>query len=116
MQLQKQRFETDGRREEYLDGSIAELARVGGRTVVRATFLPGHRWSQHVKPIAGTPSCEQGHVGYIVAGRFRVVMDDGEEEEFGPGDLYSIPPGHDAEILGEEPCVCVDIGPPAQRP
>ena len=49
-------------------------------------------------------------MGYVVTGGFRVVMDDGREGEFGPGDLYSIPPGHDAEVVGDEPCVCVDIG------
>lgn len=110
MELEKQRFETVSRREEYLDGSFAEGARIGGRSIGRATLLPGHKWSRHVQPIVGTPSCEQGHVGYVVTGGFRVVMDDGREGEFGPGDLYSIPPGHDAEVVGDEPCVCVDIG------
>ena len=77
-------------------------------TVGRTTFLPGWRWSQHVKPIAGTDSCLMGHAGYTVSGRLKVVMDDGEEMEFGPGDVGVIPPGHDAWVLGEEPYVFVD--------
>jgi hypothetical protein len=56
----------------------------------------GWRWSDHVKPIAGTSSCEVAHTGYVIAGRLRVVMDDGSEGEAGPGDAFVIPPGHDA--------------------
>ncbi|GAA3920663.1 cupin domain-containing protein [Streptomyces gulbargensis] len=74
----------------------------------RATFEPGWRWSQHVKPIAGTDSCEAAHFGYIVSGRLKVVMDDGEESEIGPGDLMQVAPGHDAWVLGDEPCVALD--------
>lgn len=74
----------------------------------RATFEPGWRWSQHVKPIVGTDSCEAAHFGYIVSGRLKVVMDDGEESEIGPGDLMQVAPGHDAWVLGDEPCVALD--------
>jgi hypothetical protein len=74
----------------------------------RAFFEPGWRWSNDVKPIAGTDSCMAAHVGYIVSGSMRVVMDDGDAADFGPGDLMSCPPGHDAWVLGEETCVVVD--------
>ncbi|MFF5426144.1 MULTISPECIES: cupin domain-containing protein [unclassified Streptomyces] len=74
----------------------------------RATFEPGWRWSQHVKPIAGTDSCEAAHFGYIVSGRLKVVMNDGEESEIGPGDLMQVAPGHDAWVVGDEPCVALD--------
>ncbi|MEV5506261.1 cupin domain-containing protein [Streptomyces orinoci] len=76
--------------------------------VGRGTFEPGWRWSSHVKPIAGTDSCQAAHVAYFVSGRMKVVMDDGEEAEYGPGDLMICPPGHDAWVLGDEPCVIVD--------
>src|ERR1700676_2273473 len=66
--------------------------------VGRATFLPGWRWSQHVKPIAKTDSCQAAHMGYFISGRMKVVMDDGEQAEFGPGDFMVCPPGHDAWI------------------
>ena len=73
-----------------------------------ATFEPGWRWSLHVKPIAGTASCEAEHTGYCVSGRMEVRMNDGEEFEFSPGDYAHIPPGHDAWVIGDEPCVVVD--------
>ena len=112
MGLVRERFEEAALRQEYLDGSVAEVARIGGRVAVRATFLPGHRWSEHVAPLVGTTSCELGHVGYVISGGFRVEMDSGEAQDFGPGDLYCIPAGHDALILGDEPCVCLELGPP----
>ena len=76
--------------------------------VGRATFMPGWRWSEHVKPIAKTDSCQAAHLGYFVSGRMTVVMDDGEELEYGPGDFADMAPGHDAWIVGDEPCVVVD--------
>lgn len=77
--------------------------------VGRATFQPGWKWSECVKPLAKTPSCQTAHFGYIVSGRMKVVMDDGREAEFGPGDAMEIAPGHDAWIVGDEPCVAIDV-------
>ena len=76
--------------------------------VGRATFLPGWKWSEHVKPIAHTDSCQAAHLGYFVSGRMKVVMDDGEEMEYGPGDFAVMAPGHDAWMVGDEPCVVID--------
>ena len=78
-------------------------------TVGLATFEPGWQWSECVKPIAGTDSCQVPHVGYVLSGRIKVVMDDGSEEEFGPDDAVVIPPGHDAWTVGDEPCVMLDF-------
>jgi quercetin dioxygenase-like cupin family protein len=85
-----------------------ELVNVPGGVVGRAMFQPGWRWSEHVKPIAGTDSCQAAHLGYQVSGRMGVRMDDGEEMEFGPGDFMSIPPGHDGWVIGDEPAVMID--------
>lgn len=93
----------------FLDNTgHVELVQTESGPVGRGTFQPGWRWSRHVKPIAGTDFCQAPHLGYYVSGRMRVVMDDGEEAEFGPGDFASIPPGHDAWVVGEEPCVVID--------
>ena len=73
-----------------------------GGAVGRATFLPGWRWSEHVKPIAKR-RCEASHMGYFVSGRMKVVMDDGEEMEYGPGDFATMAPGHDAWCWGTNP-------------
>src|SRR4029450_6052255 len=78
----------------------AEMITVGDRVVGRGTFEPGWRWSTDVKPIAGTGSCEVSHLGYILSGRMRIVMDDGTSADLGPGDVFAVPPGHDAEVLG----------------
>ncbi len=88
----------------------AEVVQVGGQPVARGTFEPGWKWSENVKPIAGTDSCEVSHLGYCVSGRMKVIMDDGTEGECGPGDVVAIPPGHDAEVVGDEPCVFIDFG------
>ena len=76
--------------------------------VGRAVFEPGWKWSQHVKPIAGTDSCQAAHLGYIISGSMRIVMDDGTADDFGPGDLMIVPPGHDAWTTSDEACVAVD--------
>jgi quercetin dioxygenase-like cupin family protein len=85
-----------------------ELVNVEEAPVGRATFQPGWRWSEHIKPIARTESCQAAHLCYYISGRMNVVMDDGQELEFGPGDFAVIPPGHDAWIVGDEPCVVID--------
>ena len=86
-----------------------ELATVGGITFGRATFQPGWKWSEHVKPIAKTKSCQAPHTQYVISGRLAVVMEDGTKVEFGPGDIGIIPPGHDAWVVGNEPAVAIDI-------
>jgi hypothetical protein len=87
-----------------------EILNIGGQAVGRGTFEPGWKWSTNVKPIAGTDSCEVSHIGYVMSGRMRVFMDDGSESEVGPGQVMAIPPGHDAEVIGDEPCVSLDFG------
>ena len=85
-----------------------DLINLESGAVGRAVFEPGWQWSKHVKPIAGTDSCQVAHTGYVLSGRIKIVMDDGEENEFAVGDLMSVPPGHDAWVVGDEPCVVLD--------
>jgi quercetin dioxygenase-like cupin family protein len=82
-----------------------ELVRIGGMTIGRASYEPGWKWSEHVGPQAGTASCEVEHVGLVVSGRVKVLMNDGTEIELGPGDLFSIGAGHDSWVVGDEPYV-----------
>jgi quercetin dioxygenase-like cupin family protein len=82
---------------------------VGGVTIGRGTIEPGWRWSEHIKPIAGTASCEAPHTLYVMSGRLHVAMDDGTEGEIGPGMAAVIPPGHDAWVVGDEPCMTLDF-------
>src|ERR671930_2701423 len=86
----------------FVDKGKADVVKVGGVTVGRGVFEPGWRWSEHVKPIAGTASCQAGHTGYILSGRMGVRTDDGAEGEVGPGDAFVLAPGHDAWVVGDE--------------
>ncbi|HEX6492755.1 MAG TPA: cupin domain-containing protein [Candidatus Dormibacteraeota bacterium] len=92
----------------FKDKGQLELVTFGDASVGRATFRPGWRWSEHVAPIAQTRSCQAAHEGYVLSGRMLVRMDDGAEEEYGPGDVMIVPPGHDAWVLGSEACVVLD--------
>jgi hypothetical protein len=103
-------FETPDETRPFEGRGKADVVQVGGRQVARGVFEPGWRWSENVKPIAGTDSCETSHLGYCVSGSMRVQMDDGGERTLGPGDVVAIPPGHDAEVVGDEPCVFLDFG------
>jgi len=86
-----------------------DLVNLGGVTFGRTRLEPGWKWSECVKPIAKTSSCEAPHLQYHVSGRIKAVMDDGATEEFGPGDVSLIPAGHDAWVVGNEPVVLIDI-------
>jgi thiosulfate/3-mercaptopyruvate sulfurtransferase len=85
-----------------------DLVNLDAGPVGRATFQPGWRWSEHVKPIAGTDSCQAAHTCYFLAGRMKVVSDDGQEVEYRPGDFAIMPPGHDAWTVGDQACVVID--------
>jgi hypothetical protein len=86
----------------------AEILSIGRAEVGRMTFRPGWRWSDDVKPIAGTDSCEAPHFQYHVSGQLAIRMDDGTEMIAKPGDVTSLPSGHDAWVVGDEPVVVVD--------
>ena len=86
-----------------------EVVNIAGGTLMRATFEPGWKWSEHVKPTAGTDSCQVHHVTYGISGHLKVVMDDGTELDLGPGDVADIPPGHDAWVVGDQPVVFIDF-------
>lgn len=86
-----------------------DVVSVGGKMIGRAEFQPGWKWSESLKPIVNTDSCQASHLGYVVSGAMTVVMDDGTRIAFRPGDAMALPPGHDAWVDGDEPCVIVDF-------
>lgn len=86
-----------------------KVVSVGDFDVGMGTFEPGWQWSKHVKPIAGTDSCQSNHTGFVISGRMTIRMDNGDEIELGPGDAFHIPPGHDAWVDASEPCVMFDF-------
>ena len=90
------------------DYGALDLLHIGGAEIGRLTLQPGWRWSEHVKPIAGTDSCEVPHFQYHLSGRLGVRMDDGTELVAEAGDITSLPPGHDGWVVGDEPVVVID--------
>ena len=82
-----------------------EVVDLGGVKAARLSLEPGWRWSECIKPVVGTDSCQNHHVGTVVAGTMHIVHDDGSEDDFAAGDAYLIEPGHDAWITSEEPFV-----------
>ena len=95
------------------DKTKVDVVRMGGVSAARMTFDPGWKWSECVKPVAGTDSCQARHVGVVQSGTLHVTHEDGTEQEIGPGDAYVIEPGHDAWVVGDERFVGFEFEPRA---
>jgi hypothetical protein len=91
------------------DKTRMDVVRRGDTTVARLAFEPGWKWSECVKPVAGTDSCQVRHVGVVQSGRLVVRHEDGSEGEVGPGHAYVIEPGHDAWVAGDEEFVAFEF-------
>lgn len=78
-------------------------------SIGRGVFEPGWRWSKDVKPIANTTFCEAAHTGYCISGQMKIAMFNGDEFTIQPGEAFYLPPGHDAWVEGNEPCVLIDF-------
>jgi len=91
------------------DKTTVEVMHLEGFTIGRFTFQPGWRWSECVKPVVGTDTCQVSHVGYVVSGRITVRLNDGRETTVVAGSAFTIPPGHDAWVEGDEPFVGLEI-------
>jgi uncharacterized RmlC-like cupin family protein len=86
-----------------------ESVTIGTLNYVLNTAAPGWKWSEDVKPIVKTESCQVNHLMYVISGKIHVRMNDGEEMEFNPGDMGSIPPGHDGWTVGDQPAVWLEL-------
>jgi hypothetical protein len=91
------------------DKTRVEVVRLGGVSAARLLFEPGWKWSECVKPVVGTETCQVRHVGLVQTGRMHIAHDDGTEVEMGPGDAYVIEPGHDAWVVGDEAVVAFEF-------
>jgi class 3 adenylate cyclase len=106
--LQRRRFSEPDETRTVPNGRV-DVVSLDDRVIGRMTYEPGWKWSKDVGPIAGTQSCQFHHVGVTLSGRLRVEMTDGLELEIGPGDVFELPPGHDAWVIGDVPWVSVDF-------
>jgi uncharacterized cupin superfamily protein len=110
MPTEVKNFDSPDETRQFEGNGQAKVVQLAGHAVAEGTFEPGWKWSENVKPIAGTDSCQVAHFGYVLSGSMRIFMDDGTEAEVKAGDVFAIPPGHDAEVPGPEACVMVDFG------
>jgi hypothetical protein len=108
--LESKTFDAPDEIRPFAGKGAAELVALGDGSVMKARFEPGWVWSEHIGPIAGTASCESPHLLYVLSGRMHVRMDDGTEGELGENEVARIEPGHDAWVVGDEPCIAVDFG------
>jgi hypothetical protein len=95
------------------DKTNIEMVRLGGATAARMRLEPGWRWSDCIKPIVGGEACQVRHFGLLQSGTMHVVHDDGTEQEIGSGQAYTIEPGHDAWVVGDEPVIGYEFEPHA---
>jgi class 3 adenylate cyclase len=89
-------------------GATEQLISIGGLTVSRTVQPVGWRWRTHFQPLVGGDWCQAHHVGITLEGRQAILLEDGTEMEYGPGDLYDLPPGHDGWTVGDEDCVMLE--------
>ncbi|MFC8038407.1 cupin domain-containing protein [Paenarthrobacter sp. NPDC057355] len=87
----------------HADKTAVDLVTVGDYTIARMTFDPGWSWADCIKPAVGTDSCQLSHVGFCVSGSLEVETNDGAKISISPGASYSIPPGHNARVVGDQP-------------
>jgi hypothetical protein len=107
--LERKSFESpDEVRTPYEKGRV-DVVNTGEWPVKRVNLEPGWRWTEQTRPVVGTDLCEVSHVKFFLHGRFGVRMRDGKEMVFGPGEIGVIDPGHDAWVVGDEPCAFVDF-------
>lgn len=86
-----------------------ESITIGSLHFTRNTAAPGWQWSEDVKPVAKTESCQVNHLIYVISGKIHVKMDDGTEMDFNPDDIGSIPPGHNGWTVGDQPAVWLEL-------
>ena len=92
---------------EFLDGSVRVTVELLGAVVVgHGTYRPGWKWSVHVAPMTGRAS--ERHFGYVLSGRMIVRSHEGLEIHVGPNQAFAAEAGHDAWVIGDEPCVALD--------
>ncbi|MBO0884914.1 MAG: nuclear transport factor 2 family protein [Mycobacterium sp.] len=108
MDVRISNLERDGENRPFASNGTAFLGTAGGFTVMKGVFQPGWRWSKDVGPIAGTKSCQTRHLGYVLSGHMQGKLDDGTEFDVVAGDMFDLPAGHDAWVVGEQATEVLD--------
>ena len=106
--MQKKSMNSPDETRTFDKGKI-DSTKIGDTRIGRMYLEPGWTWEKCMKPIAKTESCQASHTQYVVSGRVGVKMNDGSEEEYGPGDVLYVPPGHNSWVVGNEPYIGIEI-------
>ncbi len=93
------------------DKTLVQSVQLDGAKVGRITLQPGWKWSECIKPIVGTDSCQVHHLGVILSGAMRVEHNDGSAIDLASGEVYEIQPGHDAWVVGDDVVVGLEFDP-----
>ena len=93
----------------FIDGSVRSIVLLRSCAVGLGTYNPGWKWSSHAGAQTGRPS--ENHIGYVISGNIVVKDSTGIEIEVGPGEAFEVAPGHDAWVIGDEPCIALDFIP-----
>jgi len=109
VRMQKKNMNSPDETRNFEKGKLL-LTYVGNTSIAKMILEPGWTWEKCIKPIAKTESCEASHTQYVESGRIIVKMNDGSQEEYGPGDVAYIPPGHNTWVVGNEPYVGIEFG------
>jgi quercetin dioxygenase-like cupin family protein len=108
--LQKNISKPDAKRE-LPNCAISDFKINDRLTLSLGAMKPGWRWSKDVKPTAKTEFCEHEHTGYVLSGSFTITLaESGEKVEAKAGDVFYIPPKHDAWCLPNEGFIGLDFG------
>jgi uncharacterized cupin superfamily protein len=93
----------------FVDGSVRAVTSLRSATIGLGTYNPGWKWTLHVGTQTGKTS--GNHIGYIISGSMMIHDSTGTEIKVGPGDAFEVGPGHDAWVIGGEPCIALDFIP-----
>ncbi len=108
LRLAKRNLSTPDKATELPHGKL-EYVELDETPLARITLEPGWKWSESVRPMVDTETCQSHHIQYVISGRLMIAMDDGSKMELEAGDFAAIPPGHDAWVVGAEPFVALDF-------
>jgi class 3 adenylate cyclase/quercetin dioxygenase-like cupin family protein len=108
VQLRRKRFDHPDE-VRTVEKARIELVELGDAAIGHTIFEPGWHWAEHVKPIVGTATCEVHHLGYVMSGHLHIDMDDGGSIDLTTGDVFEVPPGHVAYVVGDEPWTSIDF-------
>ncbi len=107
--LQKKSINSPDETRTFVKGKL-DLTKIGDTTIGNIYLEPGWSWEKCIKPLVKSESCQASHTLYVISSRIRFKMNDGNEEEYGPGDLAYIPPGHNAWVVGNDPFKGMEFG------